>query len=355
MVDDTKRHGQAMKLLEEAGIYVVTSIATRFNSINRGDPYKSYHQMAMTEYFQTVGVMAQYPNTLGLLAGNQVINNPITQKAAPVIRAVVRDIKRYMKIQNEANGQRILPVGYTAAMVDQLDITVLDFLSQGDPASSIDFWTVSVVFSQAFIANNVQCNCYMWAGPSDYQISGYKGLVARLQSAALPIIMSEYGANTQKPRQFEETAALFSAQMSQVFSGGCAYEFWESPNGYGLVELVNQEQARSTPAWATEQHREKALARADNPRKTAEKRQTERGPLSIFHDFVNYKANLEATRNIDHSWEGDIMEREAAERGNVDISQRHWPWEPENQIPESAVDWADTEDLARGRGLLYVM
>jgi len=68
-VDDTKRHGQAMKLLEEAGIYVFTGISTRFNSINRLDPYASYHSTAMTEFFQTVNLMAQYPNTLGLHAG----------------------------------------------------------------------------------------------------------------------------------------------------------------------------------------------------------------------------------------------------------------------------------------------
>lgn len=187
------------------------------------------------------------------------------------------------------------------------------------------------------------------------QISGYDQLIARLQNAALPIIMSEYGVNIPNPRLFQETAALYSPQMSQVFSGGCAYDFWQSSNDYGLVELMNQEQARTTPAWAAEQRRERALARADDPGKTAEKRQTERGTLSIFHDFVNYKANLDATRDIDHNWEGDIMEREAAERGNVDISQRHWPWEPENQIPDTVVDWAETEDLVNGRGLLYVM
>jgi hypothetical protein len=195
----------------------------------------------------------------------------------------------------------------------------------------------------------------MWAGPSNYQISGYEQLVVRLQSAALPIVMSEYGVNIQEPRQFEETIALYSSQMSQVFSGGCVYEFWQGPNNYGLVELINQDQGRDTPAWAAEQRREKALARANNARKTAEKRQTERGPLSIFHDFVNYKTNLDATRGIEHNWEGDVMEREAAERGNVDLSQRHWPWEPENRVPDSVVNWAEIEDVVKGTGLAYVM
>jgi hypothetical protein len=132
-----------MKLLEEAGIYVFTSVSTIFSSINRAEPYKSYHRPALGEYFQTVNAMAQYPNTLGLLAGNGIINGPRNQRCAPVIKAVVRDLKRYMKVHHEATGQRIIPIGYTAAPVDLLDTTVLGFLSQGDPASSIDFWTVS--------------------------------------------------------------------------------------------------------------------------------------------------------------------------------------------------------------------
>lgn len=195
----------------------------------------------------------------------------------------------------------------------------------------------------------------MWAGSSNYQTSGYERLVARLQNAALPIFMSEYGVNIQQPRRFEETAVIYSPVMSQVFSGGCAYEFWQGPSNYGLVELINKEEARSTPAWVAEKHREVALARADDPKKTAEKRQTERGPLSIFHDFANYKANLDATRDIDHNWEGDIMESEAAARGSVDLSQRQWPWEPENKVPDTVLDWTEIEDLVSGLGLLYVM
>lgn len=134
-----------MKLLEEAGIYVFTGISTRFNSINRLDPYASYHSTAMTEFFQTVNIMAQYPNTLGLHAGNSIANNASSQRAAPVIKAVVRDLKEYMKLQNAASGQRILPIGYTAATVDLLDTTLLKYLSMGDPATSIDFWTVSTL------------------------------------------------------------------------------------------------------------------------------------------------------------------------------------------------------------------
>lgn len=139
-----------MKLLEEAGIYVFTAVPTRFNAINRADPYGSYHSTAMTEYFQTVKAMAEYPNTLGLLAGNGIINSPSNQNAAPIIKAVVRDLKRYMKLQNTATGQRILPIGYTAAGIDLLDTTVLKYLSLGNLANSIDFWTVSCAIKSTY-------------------------------------------------------------------------------------------------------------------------------------------------------------------------------------------------------------
>lgn len=134
-----------MKLLEEAGIYIFTDVSTRFNAINRLDPYGSYNRTAVTEFFQTVNVMAKYPNTLGLLAGVAIMNSKANEKAAPVVKAVVRDLKRYMRLQNAASGQRILLIGYAAATVEQLDTTALDYLSLGDPASSIDFWTVSCV------------------------------------------------------------------------------------------------------------------------------------------------------------------------------------------------------------------
>lgn len=143
-VDDTKEHDQTMKLLEEAGIYVVTGISTRFNTINRFDPYRSYHSNAMNEFFRTVDVMAVYPNTLGLFVASNLVIDKDSEKAIPVTKAIVRDVKRYMKLRNEVSNQRILPISYDAATIDDRDTTILNYLSLGDPASAIDFWTVSL-------------------------------------------------------------------------------------------------------------------------------------------------------------------------------------------------------------------
>lgn len=89
--------------------------------------------------------MAKYPNTLGLLVASELINDETTLSATPVIKATVHALKKYMKLRNDATGQRVLPIGYNAATSSARDRTVLDYLSSGGGESSIDFWTVSGV------------------------------------------------------------------------------------------------------------------------------------------------------------------------------------------------------------------
>lgn len=117
-------------------------VSTPRNSINRLAPYESYQSESLLSYFRTVDVMAQYSNTLGVFAGYTVVNNYATENAAPVVAAVVRDLKRYMQARNESTGQRILPVGYGGATTDGRDRELLDYLSPPDEKRCVDFWTV---------------------------------------------------------------------------------------------------------------------------------------------------------------------------------------------------------------------
>jgi 1,3-beta-glucanosyltransferase GAS5 len=48
--------------------------------------------------------------------------------------------------------------------------------------------------------------------------------------------MSEYGCITNT-RTFQEVAALYNTEMTNVFSGGLVYEYSEEGNGYGLVTI----------------------------------------------------------------------------------------------------------------------
>lgn len=48
--------------------------------------------------------------------------------------------------------------------------------------------------------------------------------------------MSEYGCN-KKTRTFEEVAALYNSEMTNVYSGGLVYEYSQEESKYGLVQL----------------------------------------------------------------------------------------------------------------------
>lgn len=107
------------------------------------DPLGSYNAENLSHYFRAADALAAYPNCLGLIAANEVINDFHSANAAPVIRAVVRDLKRYLRLKHEVTGQRILPVGYSASAVMSLEGSTRDYLAAGDEASRIDFWSVS--------------------------------------------------------------------------------------------------------------------------------------------------------------------------------------------------------------------
>lgn len=93
--------------------------------------------------FKTVDIMAQYPNTLGVLVSQHLINDARSESLCdPVLAAVVRDLRRYMRMKRDLTGQRILPLGYGAAAAGERDRRVLEYLSSQDEESQIDFWAV---------------------------------------------------------------------------------------------------------------------------------------------------------------------------------------------------------------------
>ena len=51
-------------------------------------------------------------------------------------------------------------------------------------------------------------------------------------------LVHRYGCNLVRPRIFQETTALFSEQMTGVFSGGLIYEFTQEEADYGIVDVA---------------------------------------------------------------------------------------------------------------------
>ena len=119
------------------------TLTTPQRSINRNAPLESYQPATLLEMFKTVDIMAQHSNTLGVLVSNHLINDARSESlCAPVLAAVVRDVKRYMRLKRDLTGQRVLPLGYGAASAGERDKRVLEYLSSQDEDSRIDFWAV---------------------------------------------------------------------------------------------------------------------------------------------------------------------------------------------------------------------
>jgi hypothetical protein len=142
------------------------------------------------------------------------------------------------------------------------------------------------------------------------------------------MFFSEYGNTSHQPRLFEETTALYAPAMSRVFSGGCAYEFWQSTNGYGLVEMLEYGSNKRMPAYMQD---------PDAESKVAERRETDRGTLLIFNDFANYKMKLAEIDTIEAAPGSEsIKEKDELGEANTGVSG---PWQPGFSVPESCVDW----------------
>jgi hypothetical protein len=125
-------------------------VSTPSCGINRLDPQSSYNPASVSAFFRAVDAMAIFPNTLGIIAASQVVNDTASLPAAPVIKTIVRDLKRYMQVRHKNIRQRVLPIGYDSARTTW-DETISKYLCLGDTSSSIDFWTASFLHGCRFL------------------------------------------------------------------------------------------------------------------------------------------------------------------------------------------------------------
>lgn len=213
-VDPSKPHDDCMEALSEAGIYVLLDLAEPDVSIPRDKPVWDIN--IWTRYKNVVDAMHKYPNILGFFAGNEVTNDKTNTQASPFVKAAIRDVKGYIKSQK----YRKIPVGYSSNDdADTREDLAQYFACDDDHA---DFYGV---------------NMYEWCGYSSYGTSGYKERTQEFKDYPLPVFFSEFGCNLVRPRPFTEVGALFGSKMSNVWSGGLAYMYFEEENEYGVVKI----------------------------------------------------------------------------------------------------------------------
>ncbi|KAJ2905819.1 beta-glucanosyltransferase [Zalerion maritima] len=219
-IDPTSDHSACMKLLDEAGIYVVSDLSEPSTSINRDDP--EWTVELFDRYKAVVDELEQYSNVIGFFAGNEVSNNASNTGASAFVKAAVRDTKAYISDQ----GYRWMGVGYAANDDDEIREYISEYFNCNGEDESIDFWGY---------------NIYSWCGSdSSFEISGYDKQVEFFSNYSVPVFFAEYGCNTvdgADGRVFDETEALYSDEMTDVFSGGIVYMYFEETNDYGLVSI----------------------------------------------------------------------------------------------------------------------
>ncbi|MCJ1471530.1 1,3-beta-glucanosyltransferase gas1 [Lambiella insularis] len=215
-IDPTKDHSQCMQMLANAGIYVIADLSAPNISINRIDP--QWNTALYDRYTSVVDTLAPYTNTLGFFAGNEVSNNISNVDAIPFVKAAVRDTKAYIA----AKKYRQIGVGYAADDDATIRFPLEDFMNCGAASNAIDFFGY---------------NIYSWCGASDFQTSGYADRTMEFANYSVPAFFAEYGCNVPEPRLFEETLALYSDNMTGVWSGGIVYEYFQETNLFGLVSV----------------------------------------------------------------------------------------------------------------------
>lgn len=293
-VDNTLDHDYCMNKLNDAGIYVLIDTNLPKSAISNDETAEcTYNSFYLEQVFATVKQFSEYDNTLGFFVANEVINSDNTTSAAPYVKAVVRDTKKYIK----NNDIRAVPIGYSAADVSSNRLQTAHYFNCGDDEDArVDMFGF---------------NDYSWCGQSSFTRSGYDQKVEAFNDYSIPIFFSEYGCNEVTPRVFTEVESLYSTDMTPVFSGGLVYEYSQEPNNYGLVEVISDSE------------------------------------VELLTDFDNLKSEFEKTSNPsgDGGYHSDLDYSECPE-----LSDK---WEADNVIPDTpsaALKWINGDEEPEALG-----
>jgi hypothetical protein len=217
-LDATADHDACMNLFKDAGIYIIADLAEPTLAISSTDP--AWNLELFDRYTSVVDMMQQYDNVLGFFAGNEVITNSTNTDSAPFVKAAIRDIKSYIS----EKGYRDIPVGYSANDDADTRVESADYFACGNNNIKADFYGI---------------NMYEWCGDANFKTSGYADRTAEFSNLTVPIFFSEYGCNEVQPRKFSEIGTIFSNEMTDVWSGGIVYMYYQEVNDYGLVSVID--------------------------------------------------------------------------------------------------------------------
>jgi 1,3-beta-glucanosyltransferase GAS3 len=168
-------HDQCASIFNAAGIYMILDVNNPLQGqyLDRTDPGSTYTFDYLNHVFGIIEAFANYPNTLGFFAANEIINQQSTGEVPAYLRAVVRDMNDYI----EANIGRKVGVGYSAADVEDLLEDTWNYLAcnvDNSTNSKIDFFGL---------------NDYEWCGQNTFTGAGWNKLVALFDGTTIPVFL----------------------------------------------------------------------------------------------------------------------------------------------------------------------
>ncbi|ESK98183.1 glycoside hydrolase family 72 protein [Moniliophthora roreri MCA 2997] len=220
-VDSTKNHDSCMQALSDAGIYTIIDLSLPLNgSIDRVNP--SWSTNILNQYINTIDAFSKYDNVLGYNVANEAVLSDGTG-ISPYVKAAARDIRAYLNSKSSS-----ALVGYAAIDGDPSWRNALANYLACDPSGSNSDATAIDIYG---------LNNYEWCGDSTFQNS-YAGTTSDYENYNVVAYFSEFGCVSQPPRLWTEVEALFSSQMSNVWSGGIAFSYFPASSAAGQFGMV---------------------------------------------------------------------------------------------------------------------
>mmetsp|Transcript_11245 Transcript_11245/g.15823 ORF Transcript_11245/g.15823 Transcript_11245/m.15823 type:complete len:456 (+) Transcript_11245:40-1407(+) len=230
----------------EMGVYILVPLTGYHGDgdLDRDVPPLTCYKPELYGYgVRSINNYKRFPNVLGGVIGNEVMNNEITWQSAPCVKAYTRDLKKY--VTKHVN--RPFPLIYTAqhggigaySPTKVLEHT-LDYLTcdptptdNDEENDGLDMFGV---------------NIESWCNPNDtfeHTVGSYKEVWEGLHDSPIPLFFSEMGCpqNLYKHeesegygrRQWNQIDVVLN-EMSDTWSGFSAYAY---EDGTGRVDGFN--------------------------------------------------------------------------------------------------------------------
>lgn len=154
--------------------------------------------------------MSQYSNTLGIIVANGAMSTIYSTALAPMIKTVVRDVKKYMATAKEVTGQRELPIGYSASTGRLILKTTFDYFTAGKADETVDFFCVRPHSCFSDVARD-------WSANTDHSMRTSTGAVNR-RCTSLVTSRSSRHSTTHIFLSFSPSMGATWARAANAFS-----------------------------------------------------------------------------------------------------------------------------------------